>query len=70
MGGTLKTQTELEKFQQKLIKELEGSINDLWDLSDEARSAGNSGLADDYAAQAFQLLERLPQNEIYVKTKQ
>lgn len=67
----MKTQEEqLAKMQQKLIKELEGSINDLWELSDEAQVAGNAQLAHDYAAQAFDLLARLPQNEIYVKTKQ
>lgn len=49
--------------------EIESTINDLWELYDEAKNAGDTDLADGYAAHAFQLLERLPSNVVYLTTQ-
>lgn len=45
-------------------------VNDLWKLHDQAEKAGNTQKANDYAAQAFQLLEALPENTVYLQTQQ
>jgi len=50
-------------------QEIEETINELWDLYDGAKSDGNTDLADGFASRAFLLLERLPQNQLYLSTK-
>lgn len=49
--------------------ELETNINTLWELHDEAQNAGDKDLAADFASRAFQLLEKLPENLVYISTK-
>jgi hypothetical protein len=49
---------------------IEEAIDDLWYLHDEAKSVGDTTGAAAYAAQAFLLIERLPQNEVYLKDMQ
>jgi hypothetical protein len=51
-------------------QEIEETINELWELYDDAKNAGNKDLADDFASRAFYLLEQLPQNQLYLSTKQ
>lgn len=50
-------------------QEIEETVNDLWELYDNAKNAGNKDLADDFASRAFFLLEKLPENEIYLSTR-
>jgi hypothetical protein len=52
------------------ISEIEETINYLWDLYDDAQSAGDKDLADDFASRAFVLLEKLPGNVVYLSMKQ
>jgi len=49
---------------------IEETIDDLWSLHDEANNAGDKAGADDYASQAFRLIERLPENAVYLKDLQ
>lgn len=49
---------------------IEETIDDLWSLHDEAKSAGDKAGADDFASQAFRLIERLPENAVYLKDMQ
>lgn len=54
----------------KQRKEIEHTLNLLWQMHDEAEGSGNKDLAADYASRAFQLLENLPENAVYLRTKQ
>jgi hypothetical protein len=51
-------------------KTIERTINRSWELHDEALKSGNTELARSYASQAFELLSVLPENEVYLSTKQ
>lgn len=51
-------------------QEIEEAINDLWEMYDDAKNDGNTDLADGFANRAFSLLEKLPQNQLYLLTKQ
>jgi hypothetical protein len=51
-------------------QEIEQTINELWEMYDDAKNAGNTDLADGFANRAFLLLEKLPQNQIYLTVKQ
>ena len=42
-------------------------IDQLWEKYDQECLNGNKDLAETYAVQAFQLLERLPENQVYLK---
>lgn len=50
-------------------KEIESTINELWSMYDDAEKSGNTDLAADFASRAFQLLERLPENQVLLQTK-
>lgn len=49
--------------------EITSTIDHLWEMYDDAQNVGNTGLADDFASRAFQLLERLPENQVFLSTK-
>jgi hypothetical protein len=50
--------------------QIETTINQLWDLHDEAQSKGDEMMASMYAAKAFQLLETIPENAVYLRIEQ
>lgn len=54
---------------EQMNAEIESIIDDLWELHDEAKSVGDIESADGYAAHAFQLLEKLPGNVVYLTTQ-
>jgi hypothetical protein len=43
-------------------QEIEETINELWDLYDDAEKSGNKDLAADFASRAFALVGKLPEN--------
>ena len=49
---------------------IEETIDDLWALYDEANNAGDKALASDYASQAFLLIEKIPENAVYLRDLQ
>lgn len=51
-------------------QEIEIAINALWEMYDDAEKSGNIGLAADFAGRAFQLLGKLPENQVFLSTKQ
>ena len=46
------------------------AVNKLWKLHDKALEQGNESEADQYKQKAFELLELLPENRIYVTVRQ
>lgn len=57
---------ETQTVNRKQVNKL---VNDFWKLHDQALAAGNTESAAGYAAQAFQLLELLPENAVFVSTQ-
>lgn len=47
-------------------KEIEQTINALWELHDSAEKSGNRDLAADFASRALKLLGKLPENLVHV----
>jgi hypothetical protein len=46
------------------------AIDQLWTLHDEAQDMGDEIKANKFSKEAFQLLELLPENQIYLRIKQ
>lgn len=59
-----------DKQVNQMKKNVEKAINTLWSMYDEATQAGNTDLAENYKAKAFQLLEQLPENQVYLSQMQ
>lgn len=43
-------------------QEIEETINDLWDLYDDAEKRGDRDSAAGFASRAFELVKKLPEN--------
>lgn len=56
-------------MERNLRQEIELTINQLWEMYDDAEKSGNKDLAADFANRAFQLLGKLPENQVYLSTK-
>lgn len=48
-------------------KQIESTVNVLWELYDEAQSAGDKAQAAELAGKVFQLLAQLPENAVTLK---
>lgn len=50
--------------------DIKTALDILWSLHDQAKKNKNSKEVEYYANEAFKLLEKLPENAIYLTTKQ
>jgi hypothetical protein len=50
------------------MEEIEQQINNLWSMVDELDALGYKDKGDEIRALIFKALEKLPQNEIFIKT--
>lgn len=53
--------------QQSAKCQVDKLINEAWKNHDKALAAGLEGVAEAWKAEAFELLSRLPENEVYLK---
>lgn len=58
---------EMLEIIRKQRKAIELDVNRLWELHDTAPTESE---ANYYATKAFELLERLPENQVYLTTRQ
>lgn len=47
-------------------QEIENTINDLWDLYDTAKSAGDTETASEVERRALSLISQLPENCVFL----